>query len=222
MLGFGETEKAGVRSEMDLAWHLRSFLDALELSRVTLIGNSKGAYWATRMMIDDPERVERCVIVGSNTVAQAMGLPRIETEGTRALDRYDGSREAITAFLSAILETPPSEADIDERVRLVNLPGAQEAYAALGAFGRRRREPHLWQAYALEGRLPIVIRAVPTLLLWGRKDRFAPVEQALALRELLPEAELEILEASGHQAQNDEPDRFVEVVRAFLADQRGA
>lgn len=216
VLGFGETDKWQVRSEMDIARHLGDFVDDLRLRDVRLVGNSKGAYWAARMMVDMPETVSRYVAVGSNTLAQAMGLRRIPTEGTRILDAYDGSRESIREFLTAILATPPSEAELDERVRLVGLPGADDTLRALVAFNRRRKDPHIWQAYSLEHRLPALADTVPMLLIWGRRDRFAPIEHAFALKELIPQFRLEVLEKSGHQAQNDEPERFVEILRSFL------
>jgi pimeloyl-ACP methyl ester carboxylesterase len=222
VLGFGETDKSRVRSEMDIARHLGDFVDDLGLGPVRIVGNSKGAYWAARMMVDRPDAVSHYVAVGSNTLGQAMGLPRIPTEGTRILDAYDGSRESIRAFLSAILVTPPSDEEIDERVRLVGLPGASDTLRALTAFNRRRREPQVWQAYSLEHRLPSLAGTTPMLLIWGRQDRFAPIEQAFVLKDLIPEFRLEVLEKSGHQAQNDEPERFVEVLLSFLSYRRDA
>jgi 2-hydroxy-6-oxonona-2,4-dienedioate hydrolase len=53
-------------------------------------------------------------------------------------------------------------------------------------------------------------------MVWGAKDSFAPPEFADALQKMLPNVTFEMLENSGHQAQNDESDRFNEIALAFF------
>ena len=57
-------------------------------------------------------------------------------------------------------------------------------------------------------------------LVWGKEDRFAPVEQAYALQKLLPNLrELHVLERSGHQCQNDQVEQFNDIaITFFLGD----
>jgi pimeloyl-ACP methyl ester carboxylesterase len=56
---------------------------------------------------------------------------------------------------------------------------------------------------------------MPTLLLWGDKDRIIPVEQAAVWAELIPGAETKILPGVGHLVF-DESREAVDAVGAFV------
>ncbi|MDQ3106826.1 MAG: alpha/beta hydrolase, partial [Actinomycetota bacterium] len=58
---------------------------------------------------------------------------------------------------------------------------------------------------------------VPTLLLWGEDDPFAPIAGAHRLLAEIPHAELEVLTGAGHFVVEDEPGRYAAAVVAFLA-----
>ena len=57
---------------------------------------------------------------------------------------------------------------------------------------------------------------VPTLVVHGDRDEFVPVRCALDLFEALPDAELAVLPAAGHLAQDDQRNLFDHVLSAFL------
>ena len=54
-------------------------------------------------------------------------------------------------------------------------------------------------------------------MVWGAKDAFAPPEFSDELVKMLPNITFEKLENSGHQAQNDESDRFNAIAIAFFS-----
>jgi haloalkane dehalogenase len=57
---------------------------------------------------------------------------------------------------------------------------------------------------------------IPTLLLWGEKDDFAPIGGAYRLRKQIPGAELVIVEGAGHFVYADDPERCAEEIGRFL------
>ena len=59
---------------------------------------------------------------------------------------------------------------------------------------------------------------VPTLLLWGGDDDFAPVAGAHRFQKEIPGSELVVIEGAGHFVFQDEPERAAEAVGAFLGD----
>jgi len=62
---------------------------------------------------------------------------------------------------------------------------------------------------------------IPTLLLWGASDRFiTPGYYGAAYRDAIPGARLEIIERAGHFPHIEQPEAFVERVRAFLDEKR--
>jgi pimeloyl-ACP methyl ester carboxylesterase len=222
LIGYGLTDKPPIEYwEQPMVDQLAGFIDALCLDRVRLLGNSMGAYVVAKYALDHPDRVIRMLFVSSATIATAMGVPRGETEGMKAMAAMrDGvTAEKMRRFLETLVHDRTHITDelVDDRVRQALLPGAQEAQRSHGAMrARLRTDQNLRQVFDLTHRLPAV--TIPMCLVWGQQDRFAPVEQAEALRKLLPNlTELHLLQHSGHQCQNDEVDRFNEIaVRFFL------
>ena len=59
---------------------------------------------------------------------------------------------------------------------------------------------------------------LPTLIVWGDEDGIIPIDHAHAAHEAIPGSRLEILEGVGHFPHAEAPERFVEVLREFLAE----
>ena len=54
-------------------------------------------------------------------------------------------------------------------------------------------------------------------MIWGKEDRFAPIDLGYELRDLLPNLRaFHVFEKSGHQVQNDEVEKFNKTVLEFL------
>jgi len=58
---------------------------------------------------------------------------------------------------------------------------------------------------------------VPTLVIWGREDKFLPSQYAARWRERVPNASVEMIPACGHLPQLERPERLVAVLDAFRA-----
>lgn len=58
---------------------------------------------------------------------------------------------------------------------------------------------------------------VPTLVLAGRRDCVTPLAMSEEIAREIPGARLDVFENSGHFAHIEEPERFCEVLRGFLA-----
>jgi pimeloyl-ACP methyl ester carboxylesterase len=67
---------------------------------------------------------------------------------------------------------------------------------------------------AYDGRLSQL--GVPTLILWGEDDLFAPVAGAHRFKREIPDAKLVVLEGAGHFVYADEPSRCASEVVGFL------
>ena len=60
-------------------------------------------------------------------------------------------------------------------------------------------------------------QALPTLIVWGDRDRIIPVSHASLAAEAMPGARLEILEGAGHFLPWRDAERFLRVLEEFLA-----
>jgi pimeloyl-ACP methyl ester carboxylesterase len=221
-LGFGYTDKPTdiVYADQVSVDHLGAFFDVLCLGRVHLIGNSRGAYIAAKYTLDHPDRVKSLVMVSSGSVAAAMGLERNEQQsgGRNKLASFDGTAEAMRGWMEVIVtdHSKITEELIAERLAVSNLPGAAYAQKSQREYRKTiKSDPNEFQRFDLRHRLPHL--TIPQMMVWGAKDAFAPPTFAGELEKMLPNVAFRVLENSGHQAQNDESDRFNEMVLAFLA-----
>jgi pimeloyl-ACP methyl ester carboxylesterase len=68
---------------------------------------------------------------------------------------------------------------------------------------------------AYDGKLGAL--GVPTLIVWGANDEFAPVRGAYRFQKQLPHSKLVVLDDAGHFLMEDEPQRVAEEISTFLA-----
>jgi pimeloyl-ACP methyl ester carboxylesterase len=224
-LGFGLTDKPTdiVYSDQASIDHLAGFIDAMCLDKVNLGGNSRGAYMAAKYALEHPDRVERLLMVSSGSIASAMGLDRTgeQKSGQRRLQGYDGTAESMRRFVEIIVHDHSKITDelIAARVRMAALPGHDYVQKSQKRYrDSLRDDPNERQRFDIRHRLPML--TIPMYMVWGAKDAFAPPAFAAQLREMLPNVTFEMLENSGHQAQNDESDRFNEIALAFFRGQK--
>ena len=61
------------------------------------------------------------------------------------------------------------------------------------------------------------VAPVPTLIVWGSKDRMIPAWHALSAQRAVPDCRVELFEGAGHFPHLDDPDRFARVLREFMS-----
>ncbi len=57
---------------------------------------------------------------------------------------------------------------------------------------------------------------LPTLILWGREDRWIPVDRGERLHALIPGSEFNIIDDAGHLAIEERPDALLSAIRTFI------
>jgi pimeloyl-ACP methyl ester carboxylesterase len=215
--GFGESDRPlPPRYRYDASSYadtLLGVLDALELPRVILVGQSLGGAVSLLAAARHPDRVERLVLVDPlvykadlSFEGRAVMLP----VAGRALFRFGVSRAAIRVMLRRDIYVDgrcASEDWVDYIWERVNRPGGVEAaHAALSTV----MEP------ALIERSTFAVRA-PTLIVWGENDRLFPVRFGRRLQGEIAGSELRIIPACGHAPPEERPTEFVTALRPFLA-----
>ena len=63
---------------------------------------------------------------------------------------------------------------------------------------------------------------MPTLIVWGSRDRIIPVEHADPAHEGMPGSRLELFEQAGHFPHLDDPMRFASTLEDFFAETKPA
>lgn len=218
--GYGRSSKGVDRSDPFgyLADNIRGLLDALNLGRAHLVGNSYGGACALRLALDTPERVEKMVLMGPGGIGTTRGLP---TPGLQSLLSYytgDGpSRDKLEGFIRKYLvfdgATVPDEV-IDERYRSSIDPAvvADPPLRRPSGPGALRT---LWgMDFTRDRRLRRL--ATPTLVIWGADDKVNRPSGGRMLAHTMPNCDLLLVANTGHWVQWERADFFNAVTTAFL------
>ncbi len=209
MVGFGFTDRpAGIRYDMD-TWVRQALdlLDALDLSRVDLVGNSFGGALALALACRHPQRVRRLVLMGS------VGVPFPITQGLDAVWDYTPSLANMRgimdwfAFDRSLVTDELAQLRYEASIR----PGFQESFGAMFPAPRQRWVDAMCTPEAQ-------IRALPheTLVVHGRDDRVIPLVTSLTLASWIPKSQLHAFGQCGHWTQIEHAARFNQLIRNFF------
>lgn len=211
MLGFGYTERpVDNRYGLD-RWveHVISVLDALNIEKTDLVGNSFGGAVALAVAIRHPARVRRLVLMGS------VGVSFPITEGLDAVWGYAPSLDAMKGLLDIFAYDRSLVTDelAELRYKASIRPGFQESFSALFPAPRQRWVDALASPEA-------DIRSLPheTLVFHGREDQVIPLQTSLTLADWIPNAQLHVFGHCGHWTQIEHADRFARLVVDFLVE----
>ena len=217
--GFGETDpyypaSEGVQSRVD---QLEAFMDTLCIEKAVVGGNSQGAWVAAKYALEHPDRVQKLVLIASNTIAGAMGMEIPMSAGMKAIRAYNGSEESMRAFLQTIVWN--KNLITDELVKLrndcANRPGAEQARKVFQEGQQRlTKDANLRLKYDMRDTLPKL--TIPAICIWGEDDGFAPVELGRQLEKMLPSVKFHYVAKAGHQVQNDQPAIVTKLMMDFL------
>ncbi|WP_192980158.1 alpha/beta fold hydrolase [Pseudomonas sp. EggHat1] len=192
---------------------LLAMLDHLRVNRVVLVGNSFGGQLAWRFALAHPERSARLVLV------DAAGYPR------NAESVPIGFRLAGIPALAPLMSRLLPRSMIESSVRNVYGDpdkvddGLVERYyqLTLRAGNRQALRQRFAQAPSGELHERIGELELPTLIIWGGRDRLIPVSNAERFAADIEGSQLVLFEALGHVPQEEEPQRTVAVLGSFLA-----
>lgn len=213
IVGFGQTQRPAGFPYVLSSWtdHVLAVMDALDVERCHVVGNSFGCSLALALAIHHPDRVDRLVLMG------ATGVPFEITPGLEAVWGYEPSVEAMEELLGIFaFDRSLISRDLAElRYRASLQPGVQEAY--------RRMFPAPRQASldAITHR-PAAIAGItaPTLIVHGREDQVIPLANAWTLLDLIEDAQLHVFGRCGHWTQIEHAEDFTALVMGHLGGLR--
>lgn len=206
-IGHGESDKplANYSSEL-LVDFLVGFMQALQIPRATLVGNSMGARVAVATAVHYPSLVERLILVdgagyrsvGPPTAAQLRVLQLLNcstlAEARELAKRlyYDDSR--VTEALVAETYT--------RRLKVAYTISKLGEATVKGLSGVTEEEMRSI--------------TVPTLIVWGKEDEMALLATAERLHKDIAGSQLAVIDQCGHLPQMEKPEEFNQLVRGFL------
>lgn len=197
---------------------LDSFLAELDVKECVLVGNSLGGEIAWRYALNKPEQVKGLILIGAaGYPVDAKQIPLSELPFSYLWLRIPWIRDLSVKF------TNPNSV----RNSLEFLYGDQEKLSEETVelyFDMTHREGNRvaitkrMESFSDDApyeQIPSI--DVPTLILWGEKDRLIPVENAWRFHNDLPESRLVIYPEAGHMPMEEIPYESVEAVNDFLS-----
>jgi pimeloyl-ACP methyl ester carboxylesterase len=187
-------------------------LDQLQVQRFVAAGNSFGGEVAWRLAGLAPARVERLILVDSSGLAPdpaavPLGWYVARVPALRWLLEELLPRSLVAQGIEGVYGHP-------ERVT----PELVDRYfeLALRQGNRRALGQRLRQAHPGADIERLKTLTLPTLILWGGKDRLFPAAVARRFHADIAGSRLVIFDDLGHVPQEEDPARTVLAVREFL------
>ena len=197
-----------------------SFVDALGIGQATFVGNSLGGLIALRVALSEPARVRALVLVDSaglgSEVNPAFTSVNVPGLGEAAMPFWRtplGAYQRAWGRTALLFARPPGSVPrewLAEQCRLARSPGYLEAHLSM----LRALVRPLGQREVLVDRLPSL--KIPTLVLWGARDRVFPKSHAREAVARLREGSLAVIPDCGHLPHVECPDRLLAALDGFL------
>jgi pimeloyl-ACP methyl ester carboxylesterase len=189
-----------------------ALMDVLQVPRAVLAGNSLGGEVAWRTAYLAPQRVSSLILVdAAGPPFTPLRVPiGLRVASTPVLNRIMESllpRPLVARSLAEVYGNPArvSEELVDRYYELTLREGNRRALAT--------RLQHL-QPGADAGRIATL--RLPTLILWGGRDRLIPPTVAQQFQQQIAGSQLLIFDALGHVPQEEDPAATSLAVKAFL------
>ncbi len=191
------------------------FMDSLNLSRASIIGQSMGGGTAILFTVQHKERINKLLLVAPSGLpnplpltAQFFKLPLIG-ELLLGLRNNFIRRKNLTDFWIYNKQLL-NETYFENVTRFHKIHNTNEVLLKIlrkQFFGRLKDEIN-----------SLASMEIPTLLVWGRKDKAIPLCRGKQMQDILKDARLEVMENAGHVPNFERAEEFNQLAIDFLAE----
>jgi 2,6-dioxo-6-phenylhexa-3-enoate hydrolase len=192
---------------------VRALMDGLGIQKAHLIGNSMGGLSALTFALEFPDRLDRMILMGSAGLGQSLFQPTPQ-EGIKLLMKL--YKQPTPENLHAMLQVFVYDTSVitDELVQQ-RWQAMQRSQEHLANFVKSNEMNPRALFVDLTPRLPEI--KAKTLVVWGRDDRFVPLDNGLKAVWGIPDADLQVFGRCGHWAQWEHAEKFNRLALGFLA-----
>lgn len=207
--GYGASDKPETDYTLDFFVDaMFGLLDALDIARCTLVGNSLGGAIAIKMALDQPQRIARLVLMAPGGLMEKeqyyLQMEGIQKMGAAFANGELNDADGMRRLLSLQLFDPSQISDetVNERVAVV----LEQPRCVL----TRMQVPNL------AGRVAEL--SCPILGFWGMNDKFCPSSGAQTLMDACRNIRFVLLSECGHWVMVEHRAVFNREVLAFLEE----
>eukprot|EP00456_Euglypha_rotunda_P062948 TRINITY_DN5314_c0_g1_i1.p1 TRINITY_DN5314_c0_g1~~TRINITY_DN5314_c0_g1_i1.p1 ORF type:complete len:291 (-),score=71.56 TRINITY_DN5314_c0_g1_i1:796-1668(-) len=202
----------GSRSDLN-AHALKGLLDVLDIDTAHLVGNSMGGHTAVAFALANPKRVGKLILMGGGTGGVSSFVP-MATEGIKLIGALyrDPTIENLKRMMSVFVYDTSALTEELFQARLNNMLSRRDHLENFVKSAEANPKQFPDVGYRL-GEI-----GAPALVIWGRDDRFVPLDTGLRLLAGMQNARLHVFSRCGHWAQWEHADAFNRLVLDFLAN----
>lgn len=214
MPGFGLTGP-NIRGSHDMLMYQRcvaTVLDRLGIEKCHIAGSSLGGWVSWEFAADYPERIEKLVLLGAAGFLDDRNVPlpfkMARTPFLSRVARYAIKRNILEKFVKQVYynQEKVSEALIDRYYELFTREGNPEVFFKMA---NSKFEENTHKLKKVEA---------PTLLMWGKHDKWIPVDNAYRFERRIRNSEILIYDNCGHLPMEEIPRQSANDVLQFLKD----
>lgn len=214
LMGCGFTDKPDKPYEIaSYVEHALAFMDHMGVKRASLIGVSLGSWIGARLAQQNPDRVERMILIAPPGL---LALPKSVNAAlnTRRASAADPSWKNITSVMERLYYDPKTLMDdlVAVRQRVYSLPGLDKIMPRmLTLFDPEIRMRNNLTTEEWKG------IKTPTLVVEHIDSPDLYLDTARELQKLIPNIEAVVMPKTSHWPQFENPDFFNRVAVEFLA-----
>lgn len=212
--GWGKSDSfvndKGSRSHLN-ARVLKELIDSLNLPKINIIGNSMGGHSAVAFALEYPENVDKLILMGGGPGGNSIFTP-MPAEGIKRIGQLyrEPTMPNLKAMMDIFVYDSSNLTDDLFQSRLNNILARKDHLDNFvkSLIANPKQFPDITH----------LLDQIPneTLILWGRDDRFVPIDVGLRLLNGLPNAEMHIFNKCGHWVQWEYANKFNRLVLDFL------
>jgi pimeloyl-ACP methyl ester carboxylesterase len=203
LLGFGDSERPSIHYSINLEVEcLASYLEAIHLKEIYLIGHSLGGWIGASYSLKYPDQVKGLILISPEGI-ETQGDWKAQIKRKLLLSSLWKTLLPIASFLGLKKQL---QKILDDRQRLLDSPVTCELL-----FKRRTVEI---KNELLTNFLPQI--ATPTLIMQGKQDLKENIDRSLNFAELIPYAIIELIEHGDHDLPNSLPEKIVQMIDNFI------
>lgn len=191
--GFGQSQIPETTYDVDdYKKIVYEFVKKLELKNINLIGHSFGGRITIKLAAENPEFLEKIVLVDTAGIVTSSKIKKI------------------TALIAKVI-SPIFKPSFMQPLR-------RKLYFFIGSeYLENEKLSKIFSKVVSENltRLLTLIKK-PTLILWGKNDNVTPLYYGELMNKLIPKSRLIIFEKAGHFSFLDQPKEFVMTLTEFI------
>jgi pimeloyl-ACP methyl ester carboxylesterase len=216
-VGVGKSErKSGLNGGLEAsADRVASFMRATGIHKADVVATSHGGAVAMMLAIQHPERVRSLILHAPANPYSQLADPLIHFYRTRLgrwfVHRVSAAPRRLQNLALGRMYGNPAlipTGSLDRYIASLRVPGTVDHVLNI-------LEAWSHDMQMLEERISSLL-SIPTLLIWGTRDRAVSFESGLRLNREIRGSELQVIPDAGHLPYEEMPEVFSSIVSGFL------